>query len=140
MKNLKKFFEFINENNNTNNASGRYITLETTSDGLWLHITPEGKQEMDENFTEDKFWNIFEDIQVNSEWMYHDDIGEAGFGLTSAPGFTDGYFIDDDGNLSDEGHEEDSEVYWFPNYQVESFTETLITEGKVFFDKAEKSE
>lgn len=142
MKNIKGFFEFINENIN-NNHSGRYIELEVVPNGLWLHLTEEGRKEAEENkddenhcLCENNFYEYFEDIQVNSEWLYHHDMGTAGFGLTEAPGFTDGYYIDDDGELTDKGHEFNSEAYWFPNYMVENFCETLMQEGKVFFDLA----
>lgn len=143
MKNIKGFFEFINEAYEKNEEwRGRYLKLEVVPNGLIVHLTEEGRKEAEENkdneshcLCENNFYEYFEDIQVNSEWLYHHDIGTAGFGLTEAPGFTDGYYMDDDGELTDKGHD-DSEVYWFPNYMVENFCETLLKEGEVFFSKA----
>lgn len=138
MKNIKGFFEFINEGNTKFNHSGRYIELEVDPNGLWVILTEEGRKEAEENKDDEKhrlcennFYEYFEDIQANSEWLYFDDMGEAGFGLTNAPGFTVGvsdYLTDD--------VDDDAEVYWFPNYMVENFCETLIEEGKVFFTLA----
>lgn len=150
MKNLKNFTEFINEEfgviDREKEYHGdvqhfRYLDIEVVKNGLWLHLNDDGKRESEEedNLNWEKFDEYFEDIQGNSEYRYFDDIGEVGFGLTSAPGITDGYYYDDDGKLTDADHE-DSEVYWFPNYQVEDFTETLKNEGKVFFERAEETE
>jgi len=113
----------------------RYLNIEKLPNGLMIHLNDEGKEES-EKLTEQNFYDLFEDVQGNSEYKYFDDIGEAGFGLTSAPGITDGYYFDDDGDLTSGDHT-DAEVYWFPNYMVEDFTKTLIEEGKVFFVKAD---
>jgi len=113
----------------------RYLNIEKLSDGLMIYLNEEGKEES-EDLTEQNFYDLFDDVQGNSEYRYFDDLGEAGLGLTSAPGITDGYYFDDDGNLTD-GDNTDSEVYWFPNYMVEDFTKTLREKGKVFFVKAD---
>lgn len=144
MKNLKKFQDFINENvGKFGKQGGQYLEIEPVENGLYLHITKEGREEAEENKEDEKkklsdmnLWDYFEDIQVNSEWMYHFDMGEAGFGLTNAPGFTYQYYVDDEGDITNKNQEENSEVYWFPNYMVEDFCETLLEEGKVFFTKA----
>lgn len=138
---------YIKENYTPSNYDGRYIKLEPVENGLWVYLTPEGKEEI-ENVDESRFYDLIDDIRGNSEWLYHDDMGEAGFGLTNAPGFTWGYYFDDDGDITDEPYTEEGEevseepdevnesaIYWFPNYMVESFIETLKDDGKVFFDE-----
>jgi len=111
----------------------QYLDIEKVSNGLWLYIN-EGTEEY-EDLTEMTFSDIFDDVQGNSEYMYFFDVGEAGFGLTSAPGITDGYYYGDDGELT-EGEHTDSELYYYPDYAVTDFTEELRTKGKVFFNKA----
>jgi hypothetical protein len=51
--------------------------------------------------------------------------------LTNAPMFTDDFEIKDDGTRIVHGS-----VWWFPNYQVENFADTLIKEGSVVFTHA----
>ena len=111
----------------------QYLDIEKVSNGLWLYIN-EGSEEY-EDLTEMNFSDIFDDVQGNSEYMYFFDVGEAGFGLTSAPGITDGYYYGDDGELT-EGEHTDAELYYYSDYAVTDFTEELKTKGKVFFNKA----
>ena len=51
--------------------------------------------------------------------------------ITDAPMFTDELSYDYDGMKDVEG-----DVWWFPNYQVESFADTLFQSGRVTFQKA----
>lgn len=51
--------------------------------------------------------------------------------LTDAPIFSDEVKFDDDGTPKFIGN-----IWWFPNYQIESFAETPIKDGRVVFDKA----
>ncbi|MCZ2113085.1 MAG: hypothetical protein LC131_04525 [Anaerolineae bacterium] len=53
-----------------------------------------------------------------------EDIGA----LTDAPILTDDLEVDDQGVKTIHGR-----VWWFPNYQIESFAETLIKTGNVTF-------
>jgi hypothetical protein len=48
--------------------------------------------------------------------------------LTDAPIVTDDRTIEDNGSVTVNGN-----VWWFPNYMVENFAETLIREGSVTF-------
>jgi hypothetical protein len=50
--------------------------------------------------------------------------------LTDSPMFADDVDYADDGSQKVIGN-----VYWFPNYQVENFADTLIRNGKVFFHR-----
>jgi hypothetical protein len=147
MKNLKNFADFVNEEfgeidreheNHDSKDHGRYLDLEKVSNGLWIHLNDDGKKENEEedNLSQERFWDYFEDIEVNSDWNYVDDLGEAGFGLTNAPGFTYGYHPDEEsGKLTDDG-DESSEVYYYDNYMITDFTDKLKEDGKVFFHKA----
>lgn len=60
--------------------------------------------------------------QVQPEWIA---------ALTDAPILTDDLTIEDDGTANVLGN-----VWWFHNYQVESFAETLIRDGRVVFARA----
>ena len=55
--------------------------------------------------------------------------------LTDAPIVTDDRTIEDNGTVKVSGT-----VWWFPNYQVENFAETLIRDGKVTFELAKDVE
>lgn len=129
-----KTFEAYNANRT---EGGKYLSLEFLTNGLKVSLTDEGKEKaLEDGLNIDNFWDYFEDIHVNSELSYHANLGDSGLGLTSAEGITDGYYVNDDGNWTDEGHE-DAELYWFPNYEVEDFCETLLKDGSVFFTKAD---
>lgn len=72
--------------------------------------------------------DVVEAITGNGlEWLQPEEIGA----LTSAPIIADDVQHDDDGKVIDVGR-----VWWFPNYQIEDFTETLIRDGMVTFDLA----
>ncbi len=49
---------------------------------------------------------------------------------------TDAPILTDDMIFGDDGSEVVGNVWWFPNYQVVSFAETLIRDGRVVFTKA----
>lgn len=65
-------------------------------------------------------------FQVQPEWVS---------ALTESPILTDDilYDLEDSPTVS-------GTVWWFPNYQVESFAETLIRDGRVVFTAAQKFE
>jgi hypothetical protein len=140
MKILKKFDTFINENKLTENSEnnlkkfGKYLTLEKFENFLKIYLTDEGKEKASEDgLSCDNFWDFFEDIQVNSEFTYIDNLGEVGFGLTEAPGFLYGYSLNDNGK-----YEEDfsgAEVYYDNDYMIKDFCETLIEKGFKIFRK-----
>ena len=54
--------------------------------------------------------------------------------LTDAPMLTDDMDFPDNGEATAIGR-----VWWFPNYQVESFAETLLETGSVFFPEAQSA-
>lgn len=56
-------------------------------------------------------------------------------GLTDSPIIVDNFELDDSGNPISVGN-----TWWFPNYMVESFAETLIETGRVVFTAAPENE
>lgn len=64
--------------------------------------------------------------QVRPEWIA---------ALTDAPILTDDLSFEEDGTALVCGR-----VWWFPNYMVESFAETLINTGSVIFTAAYENE
>jgi hypothetical protein len=114
-----------------------YIYLTKTPNGLKVELTDEGIEAYnDEEVIE--MYDLFEDIQANSEWNFIDDAGQVGFGLTSAPIITDGYYYDDDGNFTDEGHS-DSRLYVWNDYMVKDLFATLMEQGAVTLMKVENN-
>jgi hypothetical protein len=69
-------------------------------------------------------FQVFEYLTANGlNWISPENIGA----LTSSPILSD----TPDGDIR-----EDSKVWWFPNYQVESPLRTLVEKGRVIFKKA----
>lgn len=62
--------------------------------------------------------------QVQPEWVG---------ALTDSPILTDDLIFPDDGEPTITA---ECKVWWFPNYQIESFAETLIKDGRVVFTAA----
>lgn len=144
MKHIKEFEKFkINENLN-NKQSFRYLDIEILPNGLKIILNEDGYnyikdedinvEEKDYQKLQSLFDDLFDDVQGNSEYMYIENIGDFGFGLTEAPGITDGYYYDDNGDLKET--DETSELYYYEQYQINDFVEKLITNGEVIFDKA----
>lgn len=130
--------------------NGRYITLgtlpykkgdankngnlkiELNEDGIEVITDMRENDECDDCIMND----LFDDVRSNSELMYFGDAGEAGFGLTEAPCITDGYYYNDDGELTNKGHK-DSQIYYFNEYMIDSFIDKLLENGYVVFQRAE---
>jgi len=142
----------INENQSPEileTIGGTYVTLEKYANGIKFTITEEGKELLEEeyadggmpsfgvdgNIPESVFWDMFEDIESNSEYMFIEDMGAAGFGLTEAPGILDGYYLADNGNKFITDYPESAEIYWYPDYMVKNFLIELKETGETFFTK-----
>jgi len=83
---------------------GRYLHLVGNHRMLHIHLNDEGREMiMDERESgrgdEEIMYDLFEDIVGNSTLMYHTDLGESGFGMTSSSGVTYDYGYDDNGDL-----------------------------------------
>lgn len=114
---------------------GEYLILKPSEKGLTIELTEEGKEEIDEISSDHDFYDFFEDIQGNSDYEYHSDLGSSGFGMTDAPGITYGYYYDDDGDCVDDDSSY-SEIYLYGNYVIKSFLDELKEKGEVFFISA----
>ena len=128
-----------------NKRSFRYLTIQEHENGLQIYLNEEGielvKELKEDGKSDSDIWyELFEDVRGNSEYIFHDDMGESGFGLTDAEGITDGYFVSDNGDGYETSYPEFAKVYWFPNYMITSPLDKMFEEGNVFFTKADESD
>lgn len=114
----------------------RYLKLIPKSNGLEIRLTKEGKEKVKEDgLTYENAWEYFEDIQGNSEYIYHPDLGESGFGLTSAEGITDGYQLSDEGFDYTTDHPDSAKLYYFNRSAIVFWGDELKEDGVVFFNE-----
>lgn len=132
IKTFEKYFQ-INEMYVTK-YSGQYLELEQLDNGdLKIMLTPEGKQEAyEEELNIFNFSDFFDDIRGNSELYFIEDIGEVGLGMSSAPAITDGYYYNEEGEFTDDDHD-DSEIFIYDDYMIKDFTKELYDNGYVIF-------
>jgi len=137
---ITKFNKFnVNENmislDDSELRNGEYLTLKRLENGnLKISLTEEGKEEINNSDyeVESDYLNLFDDIVSNSSIVLFSDISQLGF-MSESPGITIGYYFSDEGEYTDEGNEDWSEVFYYPNYQIKDFTEDLKNEGYVIF-------
>jgi hypothetical protein len=136
-KELYDQYKKVNENAGGNVEHYRYLDIEKVENGLKISLNDDGKQNVEDEggIEERNFGDYFEDVMGNSDYLFIENLGDVGFGLTDAPGILYGYDYNDDGLLMDDGRS-DSEVYWFPNYMVREFTQDMLEYGFVIFTKA----
>ena len=136
IKKWKQFNENISEESILD--ENEYLKIFTVDNGIKLELTQEGKDFLkdieSEIESELPFIDIFETISNNSELSFIVDLGEAGFGLTSAPGITDGYYYDDDGVFTDNDND-NSRVYYYDNYMIKSFLMELYKGNEIIFNE-----
>lgn len=144
MKNkfITNFDTFVNEryekgNNAKNIFSGKYVTLSVMPNGLMVKLTKNGFDEIsgmsDADIKTDNFYDLVEDITSDSAFEYHENLGNAGLGMTDAPGFAYDYPMGDDGEYV---QNDESELYYFNDYAITPFMEELRDKGEVYFIKA----
>jgi len=125
--------------------SGNYLDVTADKDAMTLKLSKEGKEEVkdlreDGKSDVDIMYELFEDIRNNSELEWHNDLGDAGFGLTSAPGITDGYYYDDDGDYKAQSTDENdnpSRVYFFSDYALRSEVDDLMDRGELVLNSGD---
>ena len=122
-----------------NNWNGEYLTITANKNRMVIKLTNEGIQEVNEMREDEKsdaeiMYELFEDINANSELIYHSDLGDSGFGLTSASGVTDGYNYNDNGDL--EESDETARLYYFNDYALRSEIDDLLN-GELFLNGAD---
>jgi len=124
------------------NRSFRYLELKPGKTGLELSLTEEGKEFAKEKKDEgvaDVFIlpDLFDDVQGNSEYIFHPNMGDSGFGLTDAPGITDGYHHSEDVHGAfDTDFPKTARVFWYPQYENHDMVEDMLEEGKVVLTEA----
>ena len=112
----------------------RYLDLEKLKNGdLKIILNSDGRDEVvDSGIDNYKFSDYFDDIRGNSDYLYYESISDAGLGMSEAPCILDGFYFDDNGDLTDDGHN-DSEIFYYPDYMIKNFTEELVKNGFVIF-------
>jgi len=125
------------ENEDSFDYTGRYLKLKILKNGnLKIVLTPDGKEEIADNpnFNIFSFSELFDDIRASSDLLYIEDISGFDLGvLSEAPAITDGYYYDDDGEFTDYDNIENSEIFYYPNYNIKDFTKELYENGFVIF-------
>lgn len=108
----------------------RYVTLKKYKNKLVVELTDEGREEVKELKEDGKgdydiMPELFEDVQGNSEYVYHHDLGASGLGMTDVEGVTFRVNVDEDGSYpitEDEG----AKVYFFNDSAIRSPLEDLL--------------
>jgi hypothetical protein len=134
MKNIKTFEGFWNTHDDW--ISYNFLDLDILERGhLKIMLNDNGKEEVKHmDLTPDNFYDLFEDIQANSEMMYFDDMSDVGLGMSSSPCITDGYWYSDDNLGYLEPVDDTARIFWYPNYSIKDFTEELVENGYVVFE------
>ena len=134
---LKKYTEYINEDTQylPYDIKEEYMGLRIINNELILYLTTQGRRIVREEKGLDfeLFWELYEGIQNNSDYLFHINLGEDGFGLTDAPGISFGYIIDRDGQY--EQQTTNSYVFYYKDYMYTNFIEELESNGRLIFTK-----
>ena len=109
--------------------NGEYLNLIPTVEGLKIELTEEGKKVINDY----EFWELFEDVQGNSGYKFHPNLGWDDIAMTDAPGITYGYNMGDDGEW--EELEPNSYLYMYDDYIITSFFNILSKIGEVLFQR-----
>lgn len=130
-------------------AVGNLVTLDIRPDGLHIKLEPEGREYLESEIL-DRYidnspawkephsviiWELLERYAVNGgPELLSDGAGDynAIGALTGAPIIAYDVERNDRNELINVG-----DVFWFPNYAVESELETLLEKGEVVFQKGE---
>lgn len=101
---------------------------------LEISVDPDGDYDWDRllHGTTDQALADLLEYEIGNGWDIIDpsDTGD----LTSSPMICDDVTVKDDGTRVIYGN-----VWWFPNYQIESPIETLRNKGRVIFERAHKA-
>jgi hypothetical protein len=137
---MKFYEEYNSESENLNDIEQyQYISLKKLPNGIKIILNDNGRELLndtdDDKIKSEEIANdLFDDVQGNSEYDFHQDLGDMGFGLTDAPGITYGYHYDDNNEYNEYG--ENAEVYYYNYYMLKNFIEELLEDGFVEFHKA----
>lgn len=127
---IKKFKIFENLYNDIQEY--RYLTLEILINGnLKISLTEEGKEEVeDSGISVYSFSDYFDDIRSNTDYIYFENMSDAGISMSESPCIINGWYYDDNDNIN---FYNDCIVYWYPNYMIRYFTDELVKNGYVIF-------
>lgn len=110
------------------------VSYDITEHGLVFTADAETQQEIQELMKEESatYWSVvcdvFEHATCNGlSFVYPEDIGA----------LTDSIIFADDSQDDDGQYGEETQFFWFPDYQVTDPIEVLATTGKVVFVKGE---
>ena len=125
-------FPIAEDDVHTRDEGGRYLSIHIQENSMVLKLTPDGRIIAETMKAENKsdldiMYELFEDIQTNSEFIWHSDLGDSEFGLTSAPGITSGYYYHGERGEMYKTDHEDPQVYYFDEYALRSEIDDLIT-------------
>lgn len=112
----------------------KLVELEETADGLYIRLTKEGKDEINSfvDKTEmDALYELTEYQWTNGmlQIVSPEEIGA----LTDAPILSTDYEYVSENTDDKEYHN----IFWFPNYCIQSVIEILKNTGSVFFNREE---
>jgi hypothetical protein len=130
---VKKQTRLLYFKENFNIEQHRYLDLEELENGdLKIILNSDGREEVKYNGIDSyNFSDYFDDIRANSEYLYWESISDAKLGMSDAPCITNGYYVDDIGNLMSYGLQ--CEIFYYPDYMVKDFTKELVENNFVIF-------
>jgi hypothetical protein len=116
------------------NYKNEFVTITENAEGnLSVILTKEGILELkvacQSEYGDYAFYSLIESIEVNSSFKYFADADTIGQ-LSSAPVFVANYTIEDD------GIDTFSDLWYYKDYMVFNFSNTLIAGGEIIFTKA----
>lgn len=108
------------------------VTLEETKDGLYLHLTKEGRDEINCLICKSEMDALYELTEYQRdngilEIVSPEEVGA----LTEAPILSTDYeYVCE--NTNEKIYKN---IFWFPNYMIQSVIELLKETGSVFFNR-----
>jgi hypothetical protein len=107
--------------------------IETVNGNLSITLTAEGILELQtacqSEYGDFAFYSLMESIEANSSFKYFADADTLGQ-MSNAPVFVENHVIEDDGTYTF------SDLWYYKDYMVFNFSNTLIAGGEIIFTKA----
>lgn len=104
----------------------------TFADNLTMRLEPNERDEFRELSRQDR-WSYVAECLCRDHGATLTDGDETPIGLTSADCVV---FLDYSDDMDDMPPQDGAPIYWFPNYMIEDFLETLADTGEVIFEGA----
>jgi len=111
-----------------------FVTITENAEGnLSVILTKKGILELktacQSEYGDFAFYSLMESIEANSSFKYFADADTLGQ-MSNAPVFVDNHVIEDDGTYTF------SDLWYYKDYMVFNFSNTLIAGGEIIFTKA----